>query len=352
MDTVDVPNQEGGSEELKGASSNLSQLTISDAEQHTTKTEGRPVGAEHSHDIPQIHSFPARNLQIGLSELVLDRSFRLGRGSFGDVFRGELRGTPVAVKDILVPRRMKNIERLDTTEIKISALVNHPSIVQFMAYTFDLHSRDKSLFLIFEFVDGHNLDDIINEGDLQQVYGFESLSKRCDILLQTSQAIAYLHNCKPIIIHGDIKPSNIMLTRNGRVKVCDLGLSKLKQNSPLTLSSTAAVSGTPLYLSPEQLLQSKTSSIQSDVYALGVTMYEIIFENTLWDIDDSSNKELDDRKRLKKKVEAERIPKDLHKKQSHPCYSLILSCVQFDHRSRPDALTILSELKKLCQSFK
>ena len=351
VDTANEPDRDGGSEELEGANSNPSHMTISDTDQHTTEIEGRPLAAKRSRVTPKMHSLPARNLQIRLTQLELDRSCRLGTGRFGSVFRGELHGTQVAVKEVVLPRRKKSIEMLDTTEIKVSALVCHPSIVQFMAYTIDLSSYEKYLFLIFELVDGQNLDHIINESDLKQLYGFDSLSKKCDILLQTSRAIAYLHNFKPTIIHGDIKPSNIMMTKNGRVKVCDLGLSKLKQNSSLTLVTTAAVSGTPLYLSPEQLLQSKTSSIQSDVYALGATMYEIIFETTLWDVDDGTNRELDDLTKLKKKVQAEEIPKDLHKKQSHPCYSLILSCVQFDHRNRPHALAIVSELEKLCHAI-
>ena len=109
------------------------------------------------------------------------------------------------------------------------------------------------------------------------------------------------------------------------------------------------MAGTPLYLAPEQLLHGKTSSIQSDIYAFGATAHEVIFECLLWDLDVSSSREYDDLTRLKKKIKAERIPNTLQKQQTHPSYSLILRCVQFDYHDRADALTIVSELEKLCK---
>ena len=297
-----------------------------------------------------MQSLSARCPLVDYQQINLNRSERLGRGRYGEVFRGELHGTPVAVKEIALPRRTKTLRESDIKEIEISASVTHPSIVLLMAYSFLQSSRENSLFLIFDLVVGHNLDDIINDNDLTQEYGFGSLSKKCDILLQASRAVAYLHRFKPPIVHGDIKPSNVMLGSNEVVKVCDFGLSKLKQTTLLTLSTTAAVAGTPLYLAPEQLFHGKTSSIQSDVYAFGATAHEVILECLLWDLDDSSNREYDDLTRLKKKIEAERIPNALQKQQTHPCYSLILSCVQFDYRDRADALTIVFELEKVCKS--
>ena len=316
--------------------------------QHVTHITRRYVAPRHDQDVD--HSFPARRLLIDFHQVERDYSQRLGRGRYGDVFRGELHGTPVAVKEIAFPRSTKGLRKSDIKEIEVCASISHPSIVLLMAYSFGQRPRENCLLLIFEFVNGHNLDEIINDNDLIQEYGLGNLSKKYDILFQASQAVAYLHTFKPTIVHGDIKPSNIMLGRNGRVKVCDFGLSKLKETSSLTLSTTAAVAGTPLYLAPEQLLHGKTSSIQSDVYAFGATAHEVIFECLLWDLDDSINPEYNKVTRLKKKIQAERIPSALHKKQEQPCYSLILSCVQLDYWHRADALTIVSELEKLCKS--
>ena len=327
-------------------------MNVSSESHHITQTSRSQDASSPSQYIGQMHSFAARGcLLIDFHQVKLgNRRQRLGRGRYGEVYRGELHGTPVAVKEIVLPRKIKTLGESDIKEIKISASVTHPSIVLLMAYSFHQSSHENSLFLIFELVNGHNLDDIINDNNLIKLYGFGNLSKKYDILFQASQAVAYLHTSKPTIVHGDIKPSNIMLGRNGRVKVCDFGLSKLKQSSSLTLSTTAEVAGTPLFLAPEQLLHGKTSSIQSDMYAYGATAHEVMFECSLWDLDDSSKKEYDDLTRLKKMIEAERIPIALQKRQTHPCYRLILRCVQFDYRERADALTIVSELKKLCKS--
>ena len=166
-----------------------------------------------------MHSFPARRLLIDFHQVVLDHSQRLGRGRYGDVFRGELHGSPVAVKEIVFPRSNKSLRISDIKEIEVCASISHPSIVLLMAYSFGQRPHENCLLLIFEFVNGHNLDEIINDNDLIQEYGLLNLSKKYDVLFQASQAVAYLHTFKPTIVHGDIKPSNIMLGRNGRVKV-------------------------------------------------------------------------------------------------------------------------------------
>ena len=323
-------------------------MNVSTDDKNMTEAAGKQVAPSNYQGKEEMHSLPARHLQVDFSKLELDHSERLGRGRYGEVFRGELRGTPVAVKEIVLPTRTKNLRKSDIKEIEVCASISHPSIALFMAYSFVKRHRENCLFLIFELVNGHNLDQIINYDDLRQHYGFDNLSRKCSILLQASQAVAYLHKFTPPIVHGDIKPSNIMLNTNGKVKVCDFGLSKLKQSS--SLSTTAVVGGTPAFLVPEQLLHGKTSSIESDMYAFGATVYEIIFDCLMWDLDDSSNRDFDHLTRLKKKVESERIPTALQKEHRHPCYSLILSCVLFEPHNRADALTIVSALEKLCKS--
>ena len=165
---------------------------------------------------------PFINQKIKLSDLHIDRSCRLGNGSYGYVYRGELHYSPVAVKEIVIPARNKHsMDLLLTDEVKISELVRHPSIVQFMGYTFDLTSNTKCMFLVYELVDGDNVEDIIYDSDKHALHGFHEIGKKCDILYQISQALAYLHMYEPKIVHGDVKPSNIMVTRNGRVKILD-----------------------------------------------------------------------------------------------------------------------------------
>ncbi|KAH0549558.1 hypothetical protein KQX54_010355 [Cotesia glomerata] len=143
----------------------------------------------------------------------------LGAGAQGKVKKGKWCNFNVAVKSInLSGANLK----LACREIKVLEDIRHPNIVQLMAYCIDKNSVHAST--------------------------------------QFCQAINYLHLKENPIIHGDIKPANILLHANGTVKVCDLGLSKFKKMSSslrTTAGGTGFVKGTPLYMAPELILENK-----------------------------------------------------------------------------------------------
>lgn len=107
------------------------------------------------------------------------------------------------------------------------------------------------------------------------------------------------------IIHGDIKPENVLLHENETVKVCDLGLGKFKNNSISLLRTTVGpatfVKGTPLYMAPELILYNKEKTIYCDVWSLTCTLIELYTEKSIWG-------DVEDEKQLKAILVKQKVP--------------------------------------------
>jgi serine/threonine-protein kinase len=118
-----------------------------------------------------------------------------------------------------------------------------------------------------EFVDGPSLEDVLHKkGILKEGTALE-------VVRQVAQALDYAWNHK--IIHRDIKPQNIMLSQDRTVKLCDLGLSK-DVTSDISLTLTGSVNCSPPYASPEQAQGLRDMDIRSDVYSLGVSLFQMV----------------------------------------------------------------------------
>jgi serine/threonine-protein kinase len=146
-------------------------------------------------------------------------------------------------------------------EAKTAANLNHPNIVQI----FDWGIEDEPYF-VMEYIEGNTLTSIIAKNRTI------SLS---DILFIGAQVSSGLHTAhQKGLVHRDIKPGNIMITPDGKVKVTDFGIVSL-QNEESDITKTGSVLGTASYISPEQA-QGKPVSIESDLYSLGTVLYELI----------------------------------------------------------------------------
>ncbi len=146
-------------------------------------------------------------------------------------------------------------------EAKTAANLNHPNIVQI----FDWGIEDEPYF-VMEYIEGNTLTSIISKNRTI------SLS---DILFIGAQVSSGLHAAhQKGLVHRDIKPGNIMITPEGKVKVTDFGIVSL-QNEESDITKTGSVLGTASYISPEQA-QGKPVSIESDLYSLGTVLYELI----------------------------------------------------------------------------
>lgn len=187
----------------------------------------------------------------------------LGRGGMGEVYlaRQVSLNRPVALKvlrpDVLSKPGYR--ERFESEAIAVAKL-NHPSIVHVYAMT----EVEPVLFIAMEYVEGINLREyVVKRGALD-------LAQALSIMKQTAQAIGAAGEAG--IIHRDVKPENIMITRRGRVKVADFGLCRQLDNEGPQLTQAGITMGTPAYMSPEQA-QGYSLDHRSDLYSLGATYY-------------------------------------------------------------------------------
>jgi serine/threonine-protein kinase len=189
----------------------------------------------------------------------------LGRGGMATVFKGTdtVLGRPVAVK-VLSPQYAgdANFVTRFRREAQSAARLNHPNLVS----VYDTGTDDGIHFIVMEYVDAKTLADYLaGGGRIMPERAIEIAQAVCDAL-----SMAHAHG----IIHRDIKPANIMITSRGDVKVTDFGIARVISGAD-TLAQTAAVLGTASYLSPEQA-QSQPVDQRSDIYSLGVMLYEMV----------------------------------------------------------------------------
>jgi len=191
---------------------------------------------------------------------------RLGQGGMGTVYKARdlIGGRWVAVK-LLAPFLASDEEYVKRffQEARNLQKLNHPNIVA----AYDAGVTGEHKFFIMEFVDGPSLEEVLHKkGILKEGTALE-------IVRQVAQALDYAWNHK--IIHRDIKPQNIMLSQDRTVKPCDLGLSK-DVTSDISLTMTGSVNCSPPYASPEQAQGIRDMDIRSDVYSLGVSLFQML----------------------------------------------------------------------------
>jgi len=148
-------------------------------------------------------------------------------------------------------------------EARILATLEHPNLPRIIDY-FSEHGRQ---YLVMEFIEGQTLEEI-----LESQPSFLSEAMVIDWALQLCNVLDYLHAHVPPIIFRDLKPSNVMLDVNGRVKLIDFGIARVFQ--PGKAHDTSAL-GTPGYAPPEQYGKGQTDA-RSDIYALGATLYHLL----------------------------------------------------------------------------
>ena len=146
-------------------------------------------------------------------------------------------------------------------EAQSASLLNHPNIVQI----YDVGEDDGNFYIVMEYIKGQTLKQLIKKR------GKLSVPETVDIMCQLTDGLAHAHDS--YIIHRDIKPQNIMILDDGMVKITDFGIAMAINASDLT--QTNSVMGSVHYLPPEQA-SGKGSTIKSDIYSLGIMMYEML----------------------------------------------------------------------------
>jgi serine/threonine-protein kinase len=185
----------------------------------------------------------------------------LGKGGMGEVYRADdlTLGQPVALKFLpeIAERDEALLERF-RNEVRIARRISHPNVCR----VYDVGEVDGHTFFTMEYVDGEDLASLLRRiGRLPQ-------DKALDIARQLCAGLSAAH--VKGVLHRDMKPANIMLDGRGQVVITDFGLAGVADQIP----GTEVRSGTPAYMAPEQLT-GKEVSVRSDIYALGLVLYEI-----------------------------------------------------------------------------
>jgi serine/threonine protein kinase len=191
----------------------------------------------------------------------------LGSGGFAVVYRAThlLMRTQVAIK-LLQPwvlrRRPHLVEQL-CEEARFTSLINHPNVVR----VFDVTKGDPHTYIVMEYIDGISLYRAIERQPLRPM----------NVLRLGMHVCAGLHaGLSQGLIHRDVKPGNILITRTGRAKLVDFGLARHSELQPTTLKAGSPpedVAGTPAYMAPEQATNPTGADFRADIYSLGATLF-------------------------------------------------------------------------------
>lgn len=192
-----------------------------------------------------------------------------GRGGMGEVWRATDRelGRTVAVK-VLPPEltRHEEFRVRFRREARIVASLNHRNVAVLHDVGEDTTDGETTPFLVMEFIEGRTLTDVLADGPF-------TVERALAVGRDIADALAHSH--AQGLIHRDVKPSNVMLTSEGAIKVLDFGIAKVVAETTTRLTATGMTVGTPAYLSPEQLTGEPVDG-RSDQYSTGCLLYELL----------------------------------------------------------------------------
>jgi serine/threonine protein kinase len=191
---------------------------------------------------------------------------KIAEGGMGSVHKGRNRetGEIVAIK-VIAPATAKNpvlLQRFER-EFQTTKLLNHPNVVKALDYS----GAPPHPYIVMEFVDGQSIGQRLEQkGAYIEAEAVKLISQVCDGLQSAH---------KQGLVHRDIKPDNILVTRDGVAKITDMGLVK-EVEGDLNLTRTGRGLGTPHYMAPEQFRNAKTVDVRGDIYSLGATLYAMV----------------------------------------------------------------------------
>lgn len=195
----------------------------------------------------------------------------LGSGAMGTVYMGYRvkDGTHMAIKRVKDSYSNNPMIR-ERAKQEASLAFRHNNLVEMIGYC-EYAPDNGPIFLVSKYVSGKNIDEYAKEF----LNGNDRVEKICNAVFQVLDALEYVHSRG--VIHRDIKPSNIMVEGDSNIRLMDLGIARMNDGNKF---SQYGFIGTPQYAAPEQILRDKTRTVQinaaTDLYALGITFYEIL----------------------------------------------------------------------------
>ena len=200
---------------------------------------------------------------LGRYEIVAE----LGKGAMGVVYRANdpMLNRMVAIKTINTEEAghegMAEYEARFYTEAKAAGGLNHPNII----IIYDIGKSGHLVYMAMEYIEGRELRELLAQGQPLPVV------QAVDVAAQVAEGLAYAHQHQ--VVHRDIKPANIMITPQGRAKIADFGIARMRSSE--TRTQTGVILGSPKYISPEQVV-GKRADHRSDIFSLGIILYECL----------------------------------------------------------------------------
>jgi len=249
----------------------------------------------------------------------------LGRGGMGEVYRAddlEL-GQSVALK-FLPPALAGNAGDLARfrSEVRVARQIAHPNVCR----VYDIGDAGGHVFLSMEYIDGEDLASVLRR------MGRPSMDKAVEIARQICLGLGAAHEAG--MLHRDLKPANVMIDGRGRVRITDFGLAGFIDE----FGDAAEVAGTPAYMAPEQLTDGR-ASVKSDIYALGLVLYEVFTGTRVF-----ATQDFEELRRLHES-ESMTTPSDLVRDLDPAIERIVLHCLKLDPDLRPaSAYAVLAAL--------
>ncbi len=195
---------------------------------------------------------------------------KLGAGAMATVYKAKQVSLDRMVAIKKLPKKFSQnpqfIERF-FAEGRAAASLNHPNIVQ----AFDVGNEGDMYYFVMEYVEGRSVhEDIVKHKRFKE-------DNAIDIGIQVAEALEHAHDRG--LIHRDVKPKNIMITKEDVVKLADMGLARAMSDVEAAEAEAGRAFGTPYYISPEQIRGDKDIGPPADIYSLGVTLYHMVTGN-------------------------------------------------------------------------
>jgi TolB-like protein/tRNA A-37 threonylcarbamoyl transferase component Bud32/Flp pilus assembly protein TadD len=254
----------------------------------------------------------------------------LGSGGMGKVYRVEDKKIKAEIALKLIKTEIASdkqiIERF-SNELKMTRMISHRNVCRM----FDLGEDKGSYFITMEYVHGEDLKSFI------QRVGQLPTGKAISITRQVCEGLSEAHRLG--VVHRDLKPGNIMIDKEGNAKIMDFGIARSLKGKGIT--GAGVMIGTPEYMSPEQV-EGKEADERSDLYALGVILYEMVTGRVPFEGDTPLSVA------VKHKSEIPKDPRELNAQLPEDLSRLILRCLEKDKEKRfPSAAAVSAELEKI-----
>jgi WD40 repeat protein/serine/threonine protein kinase len=327
-------NDKGEKVAYSASASSDMPVVYSDDEQEYSDAEV----ADHENRL--YNSFVGVN-KLPTGKIDIDRETPLGKGAFGEVYRGSWGEKQVALKKIDVLQtaiklriRTEDVKESIQWEVSRLSTTNHPNLVQFYGLYQD--KPEGCTYLVMEFCEGGTLQKTLERGEVPW-------SKRWQWALQITEALAYLHS--EGVLHRDLKAENILLDRHGKAKLADLGVAQV---DALLQEREAKVVEKGIqdkrFIAPENMSNQTVSTKATDVYALGLVFWQIVTGKEPAELTEFSYRYA---WREGRHIQREVIPQDCPESFK----KFILDCWEPNPNKRPSAQELVVRLETLGAEF-